>query len=196
MSAPRIDSTRNLVDQMILLLAEFRAEVHDIHDLSSNRGRAAEEAKVRGGDPDYCLDNHGDPEARRLYVTAVGSILRALGPVEISIKAIRSHLTAGRPSSGIFDKAKSAPKHEVAAAIARAEHNLGRSSRWDREHPHAIGPQPKVGYIEPTVELANLRNALTKMCSGVKPDRSRLTPAEQEAWRRATASQAVSTVAS
>lgn len=180
MSTPRIDSTRNLIDDLVLLLAEFRAEVHDIHDLATNRPRAAEEAKVNGGSRDYALDTNGDQVARRLYITAVREIIHAMNPVSDAIKAVRSHLTAGvAPST--FDKSAVVPKHEVAAAVNAAQR---RRLRGEYE-PHLIAKQPFVGYIEPTEELDHLRNAVAKMAAGQKPDRSRLTPAEQDAWRRA-----------
>jgi hypothetical protein len=180
MSTPRIDSTRNAIDALILRLAEFRAEVHDIHDLATNRPRAAEQAKVNGGSRDYALDTHGDIEARDLYIAAVREVVHADAAVSDAIGRIRSHLTAGGGSSG-FDRSAVVPKHEVASAIAAAQR---RRQRGEYE-PHLIARQPPVGYVEPTVELDNLRNAVLKMAAGTKPDRSRLTPAEQDAWRRA-----------
>lgn len=180
MSAPRIDTTRNMVDSLILLLADFRDEVHDINDLAYNRNRAAEEARVAGGSRDYALDSHGDMIARRLYTHAVVQMVKATNPIDDAIKAIRGHITAGGSVSG-FDKSKTAPKAEVAAAINAAKR---RRRRGDTSH-HLVASQPHLDYLEPTAELDNLRNALIKMARGVKPDRSRLTPGEVDAWRRA-----------
>lgn len=188
MSAPRIDTTRNMLDGLILLLAEFRAEVHDIHDLAYNRPRAADEAKVAGGSRDYALDTNGDMIARRLYIHAATTLVRVEGPVSDAIAKIRSHLTAGGSVSG-YDKTRTAPKAEVAAAIRAAERRRGRARTTpvETEPHHLIAHQPPLAYQEPTEELDNLRSALRKTVGRAKPDRSRLTPAEQDAWRRAVA---------
>lgn len=191
MTAPRIDTTRNIVDDLILLLAEFRAELHDIHDLAYNRKRAAEEARVSGGSRDHALDTHGDMEARRLYSDAVWALGKAEGPLTTAIKAIRSHLTKGAGVTAA-DRTKAATKAEVTAAIHAAQRRRHRSkvTPIETEPHHLIAPQPRVGYVEPTVELEQLQNAVRKMCRNVKPDRSRLTPAEQDAWRRAAVPEA------
>lgn len=194
MIAPRIDSTRNLIDDLILLLAEFRAEVHDIHDLAYNRKRAAEEARVAGGSRDFALDTHGDMRARDLYRDARWALDKAETPLKVSIDAIRSHVTQGAGISAA-DRTKAATKAEVTAAIHAAERRAARSrlTPIESEPHHRISAQPRVGYVEPTVELVTLQNAIRKMArldpEHVKPDRSRLTPAEQDAWRRATTAQ-------
>lgn len=179
MSAPRIDTFRNTLDATILRLAELWDETHDIHDLAYNRTRAADEARVNGGSRDFALDTNGDMVARRLYIDVARDVVEHAGVVEDSIGRIRSHLTSGSAVS-TYDRSAAVPRHEVAAAITAA----GRRRQRGEFSPHLIARPAPLAYIEPTVELENLRAAVRKMAPGQKPDRSRLTPAEQDAWRR------------
>lgn len=67
MTAPRIDTLRNQMHATTLLLTQTADLVHVLHDLAYSRATAVETIRVRGGQPDYALDNHGDPRARAAY---------------------------------------------------------------------------------------------------------------------------------
>jgi hypothetical protein len=79
---PRVDSLRNRVSATATLLGLAGDVLEDLHGLAYERPRAAAE-KVRGGQADYALDNHGDPLARAVYrnlsiVTVEAAVLVSL----------------------------------------------------------------------------------------------------------------------
>lgn len=67
MPTPRIDTLRNQTQATATLLDDISNLVHLLHDLAYSRSTAAERIRVRGGQPDYALDTHGDPKARAAY---------------------------------------------------------------------------------------------------------------------------------
>jgi 5-methylcytosine-specific restriction endonuclease McrA len=186
MSAPRIDTFRSTIDGLIIALSQIRDETQDLHELAYSRYRAAQESKVRGGSPDYALDNHGDKRARELYTEVARATVGLGRDVLGSLDRIRSYLTAGDGS--VYqrrNKAGDAPRAEVLSAIAAAE----RRRKRGEYAPTRIAAIPQIDAIEAAAsaqgELLHLANAVRKMCSGLKADRRLLTPIEQEAWRNA-----------
>jgi len=88
--APRIDTIRNRITTTRDLLTAIHNELEDLHVLAYDRKVAAAEAPVRGGQPDWALDTHGDPHARSAYRALAEATLNACAQLtEASHNAIR-----------------------------------------------------------------------------------------------------------
>lgn len=88
--APRIDTVRNRITTTQQVLATIHDELEDLHVLAYDRRAAAAEAPVRGGQPDWALDTHGDPHARSAYRRLAEATINACAQLaEASHNAIR-----------------------------------------------------------------------------------------------------------
>ena len=88
--APRIDTVRNRITTTRDLLTAIHNELEDLHVLAYDRRAAAAEAPVRGGQPDWALDTHGNPHARAAYRQIAEAALNACAQLaEASHNAIR-----------------------------------------------------------------------------------------------------------
>lgn len=197
MSAPRIDTVRNLIDSITRLLAEYRPELDDLHDMAFDRVKGAPSPRVNGGKPDYSLDRYGDMKARGLY-TDIAARLVGLGrAVEKDLKEVRRHLN--NEGSAL---SRDAHNDITAAELASALH-VQQQRRQRGDGPHAnFAQNTRKQHLDPNIELDHLRNAVRRMVSRIesehrgcfdehgkrKPkwlDRSILSPAQRDALDRA-----------
>lgn len=192
MTAPRIDTTRNAGHRAIHRLAAALDELTDLHTLGWYRhADVSAKQRVNGGDPTAVgldLDNHGDPRFRDAYTDLAHAIIA----VDHATDAITDARTASHDLLGPGaittrrDTTADAPSPEVIEALARQVNR----SLTGQDGSASIEPQAlpanhrKLLDVERlTRELDDLRNAVRK--SGIRPDRSRLTPLELAAWQTA-----------
>jgi hypothetical protein len=178
----RIDTFRRQLAGTIGLLELVRSQLDDLHALAYDRPRAAAEAPVRGGTRDYALDTHGDARARDLWKTLALRVTDATEDLTVVLHDTAGYLSAG--SSGARrDRTADAPAGEIHAAIAA---QARRRARGDYT-PAATVAQPDAPDVSRDLdELDQLRSLCRKLAAGgIRPDRSRLTPLEHDAWRHA-----------
>lgn len=202
MSAPRIDTFRNVVDAVMTRLEEIRPEIEDIHDLAYNRTRAMGD-KVKGGSVDYALDTHGDMRARELYIDAAARLVGLGRATEQSLKAIRRYLNQDDGRIRRYNGSVITAAEFDGAVTARSR----RSARGEH-HPHRVVAQPERAHrIDPNVELEQLRGAVRRLAKhldrehrgcvnedgarrGRWLDRSIMNPAQRDALDRALLTEA------
>lgn len=204
MTAPRIDAVRAEIRDTVRLLQAFGDQLDDLHVLAYNRHRAAKEAKVRGGSRDYALDNHGDPEARRLYDQAARDLHATLNRLVGTMKETRGYLTAKGSHATRRDSSADASAIEVLGSIAA---QARRRKRGDYT-PAPLVDQPQVHTeFDWHTEVEALRSAVRKVTAAFLADHQTcqatqtdwrgqrlkltrryqtklLTPRERDAWRR------------
>lgn len=207
MTAPRIDAVRTEIRHTVELLHLLGDQLDDLHILAYNRHRASERIKVRGGDHDYALDNHGDKRARDLYIKVAEELRSAMNDLTGSIKEVRGYLTAGG-AAGRRDGSADCTTDEVIAALDA----LGRRRRRGEYEPAPLVAQPDVrSQTEWRIECEALRSAVRKVtrdfaadhqtCQSADTGRDRfkrkllrryptknLSTRERQAWRNATQS--------
>lgn len=197
MSAPRIDTFRNLSLHIVDLLGELGPDIEDVHDLAYNRNRAAGEAKVAGGSRDYALDSHGDMIARELYIDVAAQLVGLGRGAEKALRKLRKHLNREDTALRRDESANVSAAEFDQARYAQARRNL----RGERS-PHAHFAQPdRKNHIDPVMELLALQAAVRRLAAHMdrehkgcrdddgkrKPkwlDRSILSPAQRDALDR------------
>lgn len=180
MSAPRIDTFRNLIASLVDKLQELDPDIADLHDLAYNRHRAANEAKVKGGTRDYALDTHGDLRARDLYTKTAARLVGLGREAEKDLKDIRRYLNATDRAIRLDHTA------DVTATEFDQAHNARtrRLARGER-HPHLLVSQPeRRHHIDPTVELEQLRGAVRRLAAHLDQEHRDCTHAPDEHGRR------------
>lgn len=199
MSAPRIDTFRNVLDSVQTLLCELRPNIEDIHTLAYDRPKAEMQSRVAGGTRDYALDTHGDMRARTLYIEVAARLVGLGRAAEQDLKQLRRFLNQDGGPPLRRDGSADVDAVEFTQAAYARERRLARQEH----HPHRLVAQPeRKHHLDPTVELEQLRGAVRRMtkrldeehtgCVGEngrrKPrwaDRSSLSPAQRDAWDRA-----------
>lgn len=208
MSAPRIDTLHRVIDSVIVRLDELWPDVTDLYDLAYVRHKAKASAKVRGGDPTAVgidLDNHGDPEARRLLVALANDLIGLGRDAEAHLKEIRRYLNRDDGRVKRRDRTADVTPYEFTSARQALTRRKTRGER----HPHPLVIQPeRKPAVDPVMELEALRAAVRRMVprfeqehadcrtadDGERPrrktrrlDRSLLSAHQREAWDRALA---------
>lgn len=185
----RIDTFRRQLTGLIALVELVRDNADDLHDLATDRARAAT-VKVRGGQPDYALDNHGDVRARQLLHDIQQRTLDAVEPLHQAAADAASYLRPTHTRTGRRDTTADATSTEILEAIAAQQRRHQRGERTST----ATVDQPSVYTPDTNAELELLRTAVRKMAGTTcdlhkepQPIRldARLTPAERDAVRRA-----------
>lgn len=139
-NAPRIDKLRAQLHSTAQLLEIVGREVATLHGLAYDRRRAVDEIRVRGGIPDYALDTHGDPRARRAYA----DLARAIDHVCVHL-ATHTHDVLRLLNDG--DKPGNNRQHP--ATITALEHAEAidaqvRRIRNGTQLPAGTQPQPQI----------------------------------------------------
>ena len=142
--APRIDTMRNRLAATRALLAMVQDELEDLNVLAYDRARINRE-RVRGGEPDWALDTHGDPRARTAYREIGTSTIHALEVIadahHQALTLLRSGTPTGRRPRYIINS------EELAQAI---EAQARRAAR-DEYTPTARESQPDKHQADETV---------------------------------------------
>lgn len=200
MSAPRIDTFRRTIDAVVERLLELRADVGDVHSLAYDRHRAGEAIKVSGGSHDYALDEHGDINARELYIDVAAKTIGLARNTEKALTKLRRYLNRDG-HGGRRDGSADATQAEIVEALAARQRRTQRGEYTP--HP-VVAQQVKIptSMIEAQGELDLLRSAVHKVMDRAQREhddclhadgrrkRSRivnkdiLTPKEREAWDR------------
>lgn len=198
MSAPRIDTLRNVLDAVQQRLDEFRPEIEDLHEMAYNRAKAAQEVPGRTSSHDFALDTHGDMRARELYIDIAARLVGLGREVEKSAKAVRRYLNRDDGRIRRFNGTEISAEEFDQARNARRR----RALRGER-HPHRVVSQPeRAHHLDPTVELEQLRGAVRRLAKHLdrdhvacrdedgkrRPrwlDRASMSPAQRDAFDRA-----------
>lgn len=202
----RIDTTRRDITRTAAALHELAAHIEDLHVLAYDRHKAAQQAKVSGGDPTAVgidLDTNGDPRARDLLRNASETITHLHSVLDTTLTTVRDHLTAGTARVGRRDPSADASTDDVLGALEAARRRRGRGEY----QPTPIAKQPEVrAHTNWQQECEALRGAVRKVVAGFvaehqhcqaervglrrpklrrRPQLNLLTPRERDAWRRA-----------
>jgi hypothetical protein len=181
---PRIDSIRNSITTTTTLLAQTRTILDDLYVLAYDRPKAALAERSSGGARDYALDTHGDPIARN----RLNDLKRALDAATIAVdyacnEAIAHLNPPSEPNPRTIARTATAlDVHDAHDArqrrITRGEYTPSPSPATEQPKPDIEGPDAR-----------SLSQVVRKMhLQGLRPDRSRLTPTELDAWKAATGS--------
>lgn len=126
---PRIDSMRNRLAATRQLMAMLEDELEDLHVLAYERQRLTSE-RVRGGEPDYALDNHGDPRARSAYREIGTATVHALEVIadahHTALQLLRSGERGRNPTRKVKAEELAAALETQARRAARGEYTPGR----------------------------------------------------------------------
>lgn len=189
MTAPRIDTLRKDLHQVIHQIGQVLEHLDDLHALANDRPRAAQTQRVRGGTPDYSLDNHGDPHARAAYQQLADATHTTTTHLNRAITTAFETFAAGIIQAR-RDQSADATSTEVIASLA---HQLQRHTNGQGgsvatvTQPLPRGAARALDATRLQTQLDALQSAVRK--SGIRPDRSRLTPLELNAWQTATGTQ-------
>lgn len=138
-NAPRIDKLRSQLAGTITLLEIVGREVATLHGLAYDRRRAVEEIRVRGGIPDYALDTHGDPRARRAYI----DLARAIDHVCVHL-ATHTHDVLRLLNDGEKGTNRQHPATVTALEHAEAIDAQARRIAQGTQLPTGTVPQPRI----------------------------------------------------
>jgi hypothetical protein len=183
-TADRIDTIRNSARGTIGLINLALEHLDDLRALAYDRPRAAAQQR-RSSNTDYALDTHGDPRARAAYEQLGAALLRihqdAAAAVHTALQQFDPGLIRGRR-----DQTADATTPEVIASIAN--HQKRHANGEAGSTPTIAQPLPKgaaraLDAVRLRQELDSLQSAVRK--TGIRPDRSRLTPLELNAWHTA-----------
>ena len=139
MTAPRIDKLRSQIHGTQELLELAAAQVATLHGLAYDRPRAVEQLRVRGGIPDYALDNHGDPAARNAYT----SLARAIDHVCVHL-ATATHDVVRLLNDGAKGTNRQHPATVDALEHAEAIDAQTRRIANGTALPTRVLPQPRI----------------------------------------------------
>jgi hypothetical protein len=144
-----------------------------LHQLAYDRATAADVCRVQGGQPDYALDNHGDPAARRAYADLGHLVDHLCQQVATKVHPALLIITAAEDTTGkrhpyaITAREHAEALDAQARRIQRGEFNPGRSE--------AQPQQPKA--------RKTLAGKITALEGDVKRERRRADRAEAELAR-------------
>lgn len=132
MPAPRIDTLRNQLAACQTMLARAGATLDTLHQLAYDRATANETIRVRGGQPDYSLDTHGDPAAREAYVELAHLVdhlcTQVATRVHPALRAVADGERSGRRHPYAITAREHADALEAQARrIQRGEYDPGRT---------------------------------------------------------------------
>lgn len=182
MSAPRIDTVRREVKDATALLGYLAANLEDLHELAYTRRRSGSTDRVRGGDRDYALDNHGNPDARELYEDTAKMVLRLADDVVDMHKEVRAWLTShdekwNRSSKSL---AGNASADEVIDSMRSRRRRIARGEY----EPNPIAAQPVVlPSMDWRQECEVLRSACRKVTAEFAQDHQFCQPPDEGAGR-------------
>ena len=100
MPAPRIDTLRNQLAASQTMLAKAGSILDTLHQLAYDRATAIDATRVQGGQPDYALDTHGDPAARRAYVELAQLVDHLCQQIATKVHPALAAVTAGDEPTG------------------------------------------------------------------------------------------------
>jgi hypothetical protein len=133
MPTHRIDTLRNQLDASQTMLAKVGSILDTLHQLAYDRATATEQIRVAGGQPDYALDTHGDPAARRAYCELAHLVDHLCQQVATKVHPALAIVTDSEDTSGRrHPYAITALEHAAlldaqARRISRGEFNPGRT---------------------------------------------------------------------
>lgn len=158
--APRIDTLRNQLAATTRLLELVNAGLHTLHTLAYDR-TAADEIRVRGGQPDYALDTNGDPRARDAYRHLARAIDDTCVRLTFATHEAINILNAGG-SPGLN---RQHPATVTVVEHARAIEAQARRIRNGGFNPGRTLPQPKEHAADRVLihELDTLKRRNTKL---------------------------------
>lgn len=179
---PRIDSIRNSITTTTTLLARARTVLDDLYVLAYDRPAAALAERSSGGSRDYALDTHGDPIARNRLNDLKRALDSATTTVGYACTEAIAHLN---PPAELNLR----PIARTATALDVHDAHDARQRRITRGE-YTPSPSPVIEEPKPDIEgpdARSLSQVVRKMyLQGLRPDRSRLTPSELDAWKAAT----------
>lgn len=181
MSAPRIDTVRREVKDARELLDYLAANLEDLHEIAYTRRRSGSTDRVRGGEKDHALDNHGNPKARELYEATARLVLGLVDDVVDMQKDVRAFLTShddkNRPAKSL---AGNASADEVVDAMQARRRRVARGEY----EPHPIAQQP---VVVPSMnwrqECEVLRSAVRKVTTEFASDHQHCQPPDEGVGR-------------
>lgn len=181
MSAPRIDTVRREVKDAIDLLGYLAANLEDLHELAYTRRRSGTTDRVRGGDRDYALDNHGNPKARELYDKVARLVLDMADDVVDLQRDVRAFLTShDETDRPIRSLAASVSADEVVDAMRARRRRVARGEY----EPHPIAKQTQViPSMDWRTECEVLRSAVRKVTTDFAADHQHCQPPDEGAGR-------------
>lgn len=172
MPAPRIDTLRNQLAASQTMLAKAGSILDTLHQLAYDRA-TANDVRVRGGQPDYALDTHGDPNARRAYTDLAHLIDHLCQQVATRVHPALAIVTDAEDTSGrrhpyaITAREHAEALDAQARRIARGEFDPGRTET-----------QPQIPKSRKT-----LAGKITALDADLKRERRRADRAEAEVAR-------------
>jgi hypothetical protein len=180
---PRVERIHNRLDAFLELWRLAGEHLDELHALAYDRPKAAERLRVRGGTPDYALDTHGDPRARRLYQQLVWELLDVMDDSAEACHAAVSFFKDGRLASGRRGAAGAISPEELAVALD--------AQRRRGDGPTRTVPQPTPRGLPTVVQLLDELEQLRAACRKVHPERltkeqrRNLTTGQARAWQGA-----------
>lgn len=184
----RIDTFRNKLAATRALLDKVEDHLVDLHTLAYSRHAAQQADKVRGGQRDYALDTHGDPKARELWGRLTLKVMDATEDLAVAAHDTLGYLTRGPSPATRRDTTADITSDELIEALEAQ----ARRRQAGEYTPTATAIQPPPRKTNTSAELEALQRAVAKTVrhshrtgNKLRPPKGQLTPAEQDAWRRA-----------
>jgi len=172
-TTPRIDTLRNQLHASQTMLGKVGATLDTLHHLAYDRATASEELRVKGGQPDYALDNHGDPKARKAYADLAYLVDHLCQQVATKV----------HPALAIITEAEDTTNRRHPYAITAREHAEALDAQARRIQRGEFNP----GRTETQPQVAKARKTLagkiTALEADVKRERRRADRAEAELAR-------------
>lgn len=157
----RIDTVRNRVSGLAELAQKILEELDELHHLAYDRDHARAE-RVAGGQPDYALDNHGDPAARAALAGLSDASIRAARQFEIQADIAIELLRRG--PSPERKRRSEITAVELAVAI------LARARRIERGDFSPARRTPQLGQLAALEGLKRDNERLTRELAEAKSE--------------------------
>lgn len=122
----RIDTLRNQLAATRTLLEQVGLHVADLHAVAYERHQGSNEPRVRGGERDYSLDNHGSPKAREAFRKLGEQVSSSCQDIAGSLHEAAVILKGDDRGRGASRRLISAAEHTEALA-----HQAERASRGE-----------------------------------------------------------------
>lgn len=146
----RIDTLRNQLGATATLLTVTSPLLTELHFLAYERHQAPPGERVRGGERDYALDNHGNPDARLAYQALGDTIADTCTTLAVALhdahEPLRGGGNRGNQSRRLISVA------DLGTALAAQARRIGRGEGLT---PHL--PQPERDQAMKLMEQRALR---------------------------------------